>query len=886
MNKNDPYLPSRRSFLKNTAKGSSLFFVDPIFPRKEKAPDDEVYLPGSLDALTGYTNHLDLTPAQWIWFPSQRTLPNTVMHFRKTFHLPKEIAEAKGWILGESRYQLYVNGQRIQFGPAPNDPRYSEADPVDIKPFLNTGENCIGAEILYFGFGDGTWPIGKPGFIFKLDILSKDGRRLQIISDGSWDCQIAGGWEPGQYKRWYLRSFQEEFDNRQYPDGWHTIDFKPGRSWRKAMSLDNRPDLPALCSSYPEYMYEIQGQSQACELRERIIPLIIEKDIYSRKLSEKKQLQWLHSPEAFFQMVTPGAYEVAGELQVTQINENTWTFESNQSSAALLTFEFDEQMVGFPFFSINAPSGTVIELLVQEGHAIDTQDPLMNNHFHSWTRFTCKESLNHFRTFDFESFRWLQLHIRNADGPITVSNIGIKRRRYDWPNQPEIQLSDESIQRVLNASINTIHNAAQETIVDGMGRERQQYSGDVGHQLHAIFYTFGETRLPARYLNTFSQGLTLDGYFMDSWPAYDRLARLMERQLDLTPWGPILDHSIGFNFDSYYYYLYTGDLNALKEVYPRLLVFKNYLKKILDRSSGLLPVENLGIPYVWIDHNAYQKQKHKQCAFNLYASAMLQYALAPLCEALNDEVNRKDALVLAGSIHQSVMNHFYSDRDQILIINKPWLSEEPDPRYCDRSLATALLYDQIPANARENALKMLVEAPDNMGLSYPANAGWRYWALARENRMDIVINEIRNKWAHFPSVNLNNTLQEDWEVQPDSRGQWSHCPVAPLYLAYMGLLGLNPLIPGFKEVRIKPQLGDLKSINITAQTVKGPIHFKSDGLPGKRNLKIQLPDGMSGYLVLDSREKITLEEVESSEPGMRRYLIPGGLAIELKLKYS
>ena len=79
-------------------------------------------------------------------------------------------------------------------------------------------------------------------------------------------------------------------------------------------------------------------------------------------------------------------------------------------------------------------------------------------------------------------------------------------------------------------------------------------------------------------LTTFSQGMTKDGYFLDCWPAYDRLARLMERQLDLTGWGPILDHGVGFNFDCWHHYLYTGDLDALREPYPRLLRFAQYLQ--------------------------------------------------------------------------------------------------------------------------------------------------------------------------------------------------------------------------------------------------------------------------------------------------------------------
>ncbi|MBR9999641.1 MAG: alpha-L-rhamnosidase, partial [Cyclobacteriaceae bacterium] len=170
MKKSVPHDPSRRKFLKNTAKGSSFFWMDP-FAREDKIlPHEEIHLPESLESLKGYTKRLNLSPARWIWYPSQRTLTNTVISFRKTFLLSREIEVAQGWILGESRYQLYVNGQRVQFGPAPNDPRYSEADRIDLKSWLKNGENSIGVEILFYGFGDGTSPIGKPGFIFKLDI--------------------------------------------------------------------------------------------------------------------------------------------------------------------------------------------------------------------------------------------------------------------------------------------------------------------------------------------------------------------------------------------------------------------------------------------------------------------------------------------------------------------------------------------------------------------------------------------------------------------------------------------------------------------------------------------------------------------------------------------
>ena len=47
------------------------------------------------------------------------------------------------------------------------------------------------------------------------------------------------------------------------------------------------------------------------------------------------------------------------------------------------------------------------------------------------------------------------------------------------------------------------------------------------------------------------------------------------------------------------------------------------------------------MPSVWIDHTPTERQRHKQCAFNLYAAAMLEHALAPLCRAFGDASRTK-----------------------------------------------------------------------------------------------------------------------------------------------------------------------------------------------------------------------------------------------------
>lgn len=75
---------------------------------------------------------------------------------------------------------------------------------------------------------------------------------------------------------------------------------------------------------------------------------------------------------------------------------------------------------------------------------------------------------------------------------MTVSNVGMRRRQYNFPVVPQIHMKDGKLQRLMDAAVNTLYNSAQETVVDGMARERQQYSGDGSHQLHALYQAFGK----------------------------------------------------------------------------------------------------------------------------------------------------------------------------------------------------------------------------------------------------------------------------------------------------------------------------------------------------------------------------------------------------------
>jgi hypothetical protein len=363
---------------------------------------------------------------------------------------------------------------------------------------------------------------------------------------------------------------------------------------------------------------------------------------------------------------------------------------------------------------------------------------------------------------------------------------------------------------------------------------------------------------------------------MDCWPAYDRLARVSQKQINAAFWGPLLDHGVGFVFDNWNHYLETGDLAATDETWPRLVRFAEYLMALRDE-HGLLKVENLGIPTVWMDHNAYQKAAHKQCSFNLYTAGMYERALAPLAEARGDSAAATKYRRLGRELLAATVRRYWSHERSLFVDNLPWLETGETPRLSDRSLAMAVLFDQCPGGQTSPAVKVLAECPNEMGLSYPCNAGWRYWALAKGGRIDVVLDDLRSRWATMSSVIANNTLQESWTAATDGFYQWSHCPLAPLYVLHQDVAGIRPAAPGFARVQVRPQLGDLPDLELTSFTPKGAIHFRARKQGDGHQVRLTLPSGCEGELLTPAEAKADLTPLTQDRPdGLKRYRLPAG----------
>ena len=306
---------------------------------------------------------LDLSPAKWIWYPSGRTLQNTFVLFRKDIVLKEKPQNVKGWILADSRYRLFINGVRVQWGPAPSDPRWQEADPVDLTTYFQKGENTIAVEVCFFGTGDGTHPMGKPGFILNLDVDQQ-----KIITDGSWDCFLARSWKPGQYKRWFLRSLQEEFDARLYPYGWDRPAFELNSDWVKAVVVSNDGKYPSVCNNSSEYIWEIFGDKRISEIRKRSVPLMNEFEFSDLRLEESMWIHWKKPVEDYFDMLIPNAFDVI-KKPVAKYSDNNGRSFLTAGKGDMLVWASKDDMFGYKKVSFGKDSLVQIKLDIKAGES-------------------------------------------------------------------------------------------------------------------------------------------------------------------------------------------------------------------------------------------------------------------------------------------------------------------------------------------------------------------------------------------------------------------------------------------------------------------------------------------------------------------------------------
>lgn len=370
--------------------------------------------------------------SQWIW--QQEYGPaNTWMAFRKTITIDAVPSEAMVKIAVDSKYWLWINGEMVLFegglarGAAPNTTYY---DPVDLAPYLKSGENTIAILAWYFGrTRKSHLDSGKGGLYVSADW------NADLNTNTSWKMKLHPAYDPnsgggGEDNR--ITPYSVKFDARNALGDW------TDNSWYTEGYDDSNWDTPTEKGG-------INSQPWG-NLVERAIP------------------QWNDRGLTDYPSMTVNGAAI--QLPYTNNSGSTITVKAK--------LPFNQQIT--PYIKLNATSGKTV--------VIDTDN---NLHLLKST-YISKSGVQ-----EFEGYTWFNGHFVEYSIPSGVEVQELKYRWTGVGEMTgNFECNDQFYNRLWWMARNTLYICARDGYMDCPDRERALWIGDVGDQTGAIFYTLDE----------------------------------------------------------------------------------------------------------------------------------------------------------------------------------------------------------------------------------------------------------------------------------------------------------------------------------------------------------------------------------------------------------
>jgi hypothetical protein len=178
--------------------------------------------------------------------------------------------------------------------------------------------------------------------------------------------------------------------------------------------------------------------------------------------------------------------------------------------------------------------------------------------------------------------------------------------------------------------------------------------------------------------------------------------------------------------------------------------------------------------------------------------------------------------------------------------------------FSEHAQCLALLSDLLDRPHRQRVLDSLLSAADlHRATIYFSH--YLFEVCRKYRRMETFFRRL-SLWFDHKALGLKTTLEQPEPSRSDCHAWGAH----PLFHYHASIAGIRPAEPGFRTVRIEPQLGELSHVRATMPHPSGmidvDIHRRGRSLHGS----IVLPPGLRGQLVIGRR-------VRPLEPGTQEF---------------
>jgi alpha-L-rhamnosidase len=720
--------------------------------------------------------------AMWVRRPVDHGIdPNEYTYVRRQVNLRRMgIVRARAYVSGGQQYELWVNGVRAGKGQAYSFPDGQYYETLDLTDLLRGGANGVGLLYNWQGPTKGH-PAGAAGVIMQVSVRYVDGSTDLVTTDGSWRVR-AGAWAAGTQRdlEGDLVDYTEDVDGRAVPVGWDRPGFDDA-SWAPATVVGPAGTAP---------------WTHLVSVRTRIVETPLR-------------------PVALSRLASGSFVADFGKVYAARPSVRFRHGTSGHVVPMHAGYLLDQPVHGQAFAGVPGQVSTT--------HG--TQHTDMSY------RYIQRGGEEVFDAFDYLGFRYFQ--VDDPGEELTAEDFVIYPRHTALPDVAAATFasSEPTVDAVFALGRHSAQYTAQEQYVDTPTREKGPWLWDGFNESQTAMAAFAERNLTRKSLLEFAASQAR------YWPngAVNKIYPTGLGALDINEFTEIYPEWV------WQYWMHSGDLALLSEVYPVLVNLADYVDRAVIGSTGLvtsLPATNVYYAFPVVT-------RMNVLGVNVFRrTGAVATALGRPQAERDRQQGRADALTAAVNGRLSRPDGTYADGLDATGVQTPSASQDTN--------ACAVVYGVAPAT-RWPAIGAFLAG---LGMQAPPRtAGEVIRALSLCGRDDDLVQRLTDAGTDgWPRI-LARGGTFTWEVwEPsdlvgDSMSHgWGSNVLVEIQRA---LLGVQPAAPGFAVVDVRPPGSGLRRASGSMPTTLGPVTvaWEAPG-PGQRATRVSVTVPPNGRAVV------------------------------------
>ena len=576
--------------------------------------------------------------------------------------------------------------------------------------------------------------------------------------------------------------------------------------------------------------------------------------------------------------------EIVFENKESLLSEHGAAVIPAQEGIVNFILDFETERVGRVAFEVDAPKGTVVDVVAFE-MITDEGIKMMNNG--SVLRYVCKEGKQEYICRRQRGFRYLSVYVYGNASDVTIHDIHVVETRYPV-DEGEFVCSDERLNTIYKMSTRTAEVCMLDLYCDCPGYEQNPWTGDARCTAQVNLFNFGAYDFDEQYLkliaNSIDDGLWLN--YRRRNPRYINKLYLPCACFPTYPEGCIPVWSMMWLLQIEDHYRVTGDKKFLAELFSAVKETLNRFVRMTD-DRGLFDMQGAWNLIEWANNDL---DFYGEVTAN---NAMLSYCFkksAEMAGVLGETALAEEYLAKAEAYKNAVNTYCWDEGKRAYVDtvrdvyayerylaymaerNMPTVSYEEyvkNGRISVQTNTMALLYDCVPAERHDDAIRFLLdnmksglyvsgtpanrvhgdpseeEAPD--GYVHIGSPFFLYFALKTLYKYgydDLALLSQRRDWGVMLDSDIPTCIETFKKGKAWTRSAAHAWSASPAIFLKTDVLGVKAVKAGYEEFSIEPKTSDLTFAKGSVPTPHGKIYVEwKKNEDGSIDIHYEAPSG-------------------------------------------